>query len=795
MNEREKLTIPTALPEAFVRTPEGGLSEAEAERRMKNGQGNRATHEQGKSVGRILFENVFTFFNMLNLLLGVCLALVGSYRNMLFLGVVLSNTIIGTFQEIRAKNAVRRLELLHTVETCALREGREVRLPPEELVEGDIIILHAGDQIPADAIVLSGVGSADESLLTGESDAVPKHQDEWLLSGSYITEGRLTAQLVNVGDRSYLNQLTQTAKHIKRPKSVLMSDLNRLVHLISMVLLPVGILLMVKQYLILKLPLSVAVPRVVAALVGMIPEGLILLCSVALAVGVVRLGRQQMLVSEMYGIETLARIDTLCLDKTGTLTTGRMTVDGLLPVEAEEAEIGRALSRFVGAFDDDSPTLRAIRAAYPPSAREEAALLPFSSKIKKSAAAFGDGQTLILGAPSFVLDDVTPYSELMSEHARRGLRVIALCEGDGGLRGAECPPVRRVLGFVCLRDEIRDNARETLEYFASQQVNIKVISGDDQETVSRIAALAGVPGAEKCVDLHTLSSEEDIREAAEKYTVFGRVTPSQKQLLVQTLKARGHSVGMTGDGVNDIPALKAADCSIAIGSDASAARHVAQMTLLNGDFSVLPKAVAEGRRVIGNIRRTSTLFLVKTIYSILLSLLTLILPVRYPFQPIQLSLISSLTIGIPGFFLAMQPNKERVRGNFLRTVLTMAAPGGIAVAVSAIMASALELTGIAAQDCSTIAVLIAGTIGLVQLYTVCLPMTRFRLAVLAGMALAFAASVNWLGGVYYMTVRTWSSVCWLWYLLLLALGLALMIFSHRFARKRGIDTADQDALQ
>ena len=782
MNDQEKLTLPTRLPDDYRQTPPEGLDTAEASLRMRDGRGNRTTHEKGKSVARILFDNIFTFFNLLNLFLGLCLVLVGSYRNMLFLGVVITNTVIGTVQELRARNMVRRLELLHAAQCRVIRDGHELRLAPEELVEGDLIILRAGDQIPADAMVLDGVGAADEALLTGESDPVPKQPGEWLLSGSYVTEGRLSAQLVQVGDKAYLNQLTQAAKRIRRPKSALMTDLNHLVHLITMALVPIGALLMVKQYYILKLPVGQAVPNVVAALVGMIPEGLLLLCSTALAVGVVRLGRRQMLVSEMYGIETLARIDTLCLDKTGTLTTGHMSVDSLLPAEADEQELEQALSRFVSAFDDESATLRAIREKYPPHKLEEAVLLPFSSKRKKSAAGFHDGTTLILGAPSFVLTDLSAYEAQLHEQAAKGLRVLALCEGDGPIADTEFPAVRRVLGFVCLQDEIRDNARQTLEYFTSQGVRIRVISGDDPETVARIAARAGVPDAGRCVDLHELSTDEEIRAAAEQYTVFGRVTPQQKQQLVQAMKAAGHSVGMTGDGVNDIPALKAADCSIAIGSEASAARHVAQLTLLSGDFAVLPEAVAEGRRVIGNIRRTSTLFLVKTIYSILLSLFTLALPIRYPFQPIQLTLISSLTIGIPGFFLALQPNKERVGGDFLRSVLTMAAPGGIAVAICAAAASVLERIGLAPADCSTLAVLVAGIVVLTQLYTVCRPLDRLRTFVLAAMILGLCVAVAFAGSLFFLTVRTMPFPCWLWLAGLIALGMAIMTLTYGKAR-------------
>lgn len=783
MSEKAKLSLPDKLPADFQRTPPTGLNAAEADARMKSGRGNRTSHDHGKSVARILGENIFTFFNLLNIFLGLCLVLVGSYRNMLFLGVVVCNTVIGIVQELRARNTVRRLELLHAMQCRVLRDGREIRLTPEDLVEGDIIILHAGDQIPADAIVLNGIGAADEALLTGESDPVPKQVDDWLFSGSYVFEGRMEAQLVYVGDDSYLNQLTRAAKRIKRPKSALMTDLNRLVHIITAVLVPVGALLMMKQYWFLKLPIGQAVPNVVAALVGMIPEGLLLLCSTALAVGVVRLGRRHMLVSEMYGIETLARIDTLCLDKTGTLTTGRMSVAGIVPADGDEETITEALCRFVGAFDDVSPTLKAIRTAYQPKRIEEAALLPFSSKRKKSAVTFEDGTTLILGAPSFVLNDLSPYETLIHEQARQGLRVLALCEGAGPITGAECPEVSRVLGFVCLRDEIRDNARETLAYFAEQGVDIKIISGDDPETVARIAAHAGVPNADNCIDLHELGSEEEVRAAALKYTVFGRVTPQQKRLLVQALKDAGHSVGMTGDGVNDIPALKAADCSIAIGSESGAARHVAQLTLLNGDFSVLPETVAEGRRVIGNIRRTSTLFLVKTIYSVLLSLLTLALPIRYPFQPIHLSLISTLTIGIPGFFLALEPNQERVKGNFLRSVLTMAAPGGIAVAVCAALASSLYYIGLKATDCTTIAVLVAGMIGLVQLYSISRPLNRLRAFVFGGVSLGFATAIAFAGRAFYLTVQTMPLSCWLWLAALLAVGLVIMMFCYRLAFK------------
>ena len=763
-------------------TPSTGLDDRQAARRKKN----IVTETPDKTVWQIIASNLFTPFNGLNVLLALSLALVGSWRNMLFMGVVISNTCIGAFQELRARRTIRRLSLLNAPQAHVLRGGKERVCRPEELVLGDLVILRAGDQVLADAVVVSGNGAADEALLTGESDAIPKAEGDELLSGSYVTEGRIVARLIRVGDDSYAARLTRSAREIKRPKSALMTELNQLIRLVSSILLPLGALLFCREFFIDKQSLTEAVPSAVAAMVGMIPEGLMLLTSVAMAVGVVKLGRRKTLVQELYGIETLARADVLCLDKTGTLTTGRMQLEALIPADADENGLRAALSRFLGAMDEKSTTLEALRAAIPGGQEEPTATLPFSSARKKSAAAFADGVTLILGAPDFVLtkEQLSPWKERIAALTADGCRVLALAQSRQPLReGAEIA-AEALLGLCVLRDELRPHVRETLRYFAQQDVTVKVISGDDPRTVAAIARQAELEG--EATDASALT-DEMLEEACERYTVFGRVTPVQKKLLVEALKKRGHSVAMTGDGVNDIPALKAADCSIAMPGGAEAARQVAQLSLLEGDFSAMPQVVAEGRRVIGNITRASTLFLVKTLYSFALALLVLFLPVKYPFQPIQLTLVSTLTVGLPSFVLALEPNQARVKGGFLQTVLLRAVPGAAAVTLCAVAAMLCHgFFGWTEADCSTLATLSAGVVGVLMLLTVCLPLTRTRAALVTAVAAAFVGAVLLLGEIFCLTRLTYLECLALVALIAAAIGvLAGMTFlmRRRIARR------------
>ena len=779
---KKDLALPCELPESFVFTDSAGLTAEQAEKALQEGAGNSMTDPDRSSLPRILVKHLFTLFNLLNFSLALCLLLVGSYRNMLFIFVVIANILIGAVQEYRARKTISELKLLNTPSVHALRGGAETVLSPDQAVKGDLVILRGGDQVVADAVVVDGSGAAMESLLTGESRAVPKQVNNWLYSGSYIVEGRLTAQLVYVGDESYAGRLTAEARKEARPASRLMTDLNRLIRFDSMVLVPLGILLFLKQFLLNHIPVTSAVPSSVAAMIGMIPEGLILLTSVAMAVGVVKLGRRKALVQELSGIETLARADVLCLDKTGTITTGTMELESIEGVERSREETEQALSRLLGAFDENSATLNALRKKVSPGTEKPRAVLPFSSERKKSAATFYDGTALILGAPEFVLADRYPADlrKHVEELASEGKRVLVLAEARGLVTADAVPPVRAVCGLCVLTDQLRPCVDRTLGYFRDQGVDIRIISGDNPITVSRIARQAGLASWERCVDASTLETEEDLDAACDRYAVFGRVTPEQKKSLVLALQRKGHNVAMTGDGVNDIPALKAADCSIAMAGGADAARNAAQLTLLSSDFSVLPEIVLEGRRVINNITRTASLFLTKTIFSFLLSILMLIVSGSYPFQPIQLTLISSLMIGLPGFVLALEPSGERIRGNFLRTVLLRALPGGIAAALCAAAAMAMSWAGWPGDLCSTLAVLAAGTVCWLVLLRTCLPLNRIRLALLCAVAAGFALAFLFLGGIFSLVPL--SLPAFALYAALAVLGGGLIFLCSRLLR-------------
>ena len=792
-----ELKLPEKWPEDFTYTDEGGLTPEQAEERMRAGCGNVMDCDQGKSLKKILFDNVFTFFNFLNFALAACLLLVGSYRNMLFITIIIVNILIGTIQEYRAQKTIRELQLLNAPDVHVLRGGQEIVLKPEETVRGDLAVFRAGDQIVADAVIISGQGSAMESLLTGESDPVPKQVNSWLYSGSYVVEGKMTAQLVYVANESYLGRLNREAKKTSRPGSRLMEELNRLIRFDTFLLVPLGVLLFLKQLVLNQwfsespLPFvelaKTAVPNSVAAMIGMIPEGLILLTSIAMAVGVVKLGRKKALVQELAGIETLARADVLCLDKTGTITSGDMELTLVEGVDRTDDGARQALSRFLGAFDEQSPTLNALRAAITPGTETPRAVVPFSSARKKSAATFSDGLALILGAPEYVLGNACPepVRSRIEALASEGKRVLVLAGARGIVSADNMPPVTEVIGLVALTDRIRPGAEQTMRYFREQGVEIKVISGDNPRTVSRIARQAGLEGWDRQVDARTLVTPEDIADACERYTVFGRVSPEQKKALVIALKEKGHNVAMTGDGVNDIPALKTADCSIAMAGGADAARHAAQLTLLDSDFSVMPEIVLEGRRVINNITRAASLFLTKTLFSFFLSILTLLLPASYPFQPIHLTLVSSLTVGIPGFFLALEPCHERIRGKFLRTVLTRALPGGVAVTLCAVLAMVLARFGWEQDLCSTVATIVAWFVGFLVLLRTCLPLNRNRSVLLAAMAAAFAGVVLVAGGHFALVPLTGKA--WIALLVLSALGAAIVLGTAALLRKKNPD--------
>jgi cation-transporting ATPase E len=781
---RNDLALPNELPEGFLFTDPSGLTAVQAEEALKAGHANRMTDPDQRPLSRILVRHLFTLFNLLNFSLALCLLLVGSYRNMLFISVIISNILIGAIQEYRAQKTISALKLLNTPSVHVLRDGKEITVPPDQTVRGDLVVFRGGDQVVADAIVIDGTGAAMESLLTGESRAIHKQVNSWLYSGSYVAEGRLTAQLVYVGDESYAGRLTAEARKNTRPASRLMTDLNRLIRFDSMVLVPLGILLFLKQFLLGRVPVAEAVPSSVAAMIGMIPEGLILLTSVAMAVGVIKLGRRNTLVQELSGIETLARADILCLDKTGTITTGTMGLETVEGVEWSREDVEKGISRLLGVFDESSATLNALRDKIVPGTEKPRAALPFSSERKKSAATFYDGTALILGAPEFVLADHYPtdLKSHVEEIAAEGKRVLVLAEAQGLVTADTVPPVRTICGLLVLTDQLRPEVDRTLQYFRDQDVDIRIISGDNPLTVSMIAQRAGLASWNSYVDASTLTTEEEISDACDRYTVFGRVTPEQKKELVLALKRKGHNVAMTGDGVNDIPALKAADCSIAMAGGADAAKNAAQLTLLSSDFSVLPEIVLEGRRVINNITRTASLFLTKTIFSFLLSILMLVLTSAYPFQPIQLTLVSSLMIGFPGFVLALEPSGERIRGSFLRTVLFRALPGGIAAACCATVAMAMTWAGWPRELCSTLATLSAGSVCWLVLLRTCIPFNRIRRMLLAVVAAAFVLAYLLLGSIFFLVPLTAPALMLLGGLLLL--GCALIFLCDRLLKEK-----------
>lgn len=726
-----------------------GLTAEEVSERVKNGQSN-GSDIKTKSVPAIFRDNIFTLFNLINVILAMLVALVGSWRNMLFMGVIVSNIAIGIFQEIRSKRVIDRLSIISAPKAHLIRGRVEEILPVSDIVTDDVMLLASGRQVCADGIVLDGECEVDESLITGESDPVPKKHGDELLSGSFIVSGSCTARATRVGSQSTSGKITSGAKYIKKHSSEMMRSINKIIRVVSVCIVPFGLVLFYKAFYIAKLSVEEGVTSTVAALIGMIPEGLVLLTSIALAVSAIRLGRRQTLCQDLYCVETLARVDVLCLDKTGTLTEGCMEVREVRVLD-NNFNVDSALNAFSAAFPEPNSTLKAVCERWSDGSVSALKTIPFSSTRKWSAAQFDGLGTIALGAPSFVLgNNYAQFADICGEYAEKGFRVLVLAQsplplGDNGL-----PSDISAKALVVLSDKIRPSAPDTLDYFKRQGVALKVISGDDPVTVSNVAKRAGLDDAENYVDMGKIA-DENIPDIAEKHTVFGRVTPNQKLLLVKALKAAGHKVAMTGDGVNDVLALKEADCSVAMQSGSDAARSVSQLVLLSSDFSSMPLVVEEGRRCINNIQRSAALFLVKTVFSFLLAAAFLVLPYGYPFKPIQMTLISALTIGAPSFLLALEPNKRLVRGSFLVNVMKKAAPGGISVAVViGLLTAAESVFGFAPEEVSAMAVYLTGFACFLVLGNVCRPFKKWRAAMLAVLIAAFAGAVWLFPDVFYI---------------------------------------------
>ena len=715
-----------------------GLTNEQVQERIAEGKVNVNENPNTRTYKQIILENTLTFFNFLNLVLLVLVLFVRSYKNSMFMGIILINTVIGIVQEIRAKKTIDKLAILTESKTVVLREGKKWSISTEKLVIDDLIFLKTGDQVPADVKVLEGAVEVNESLLTGESDNLTKNQGDELFSGSFVTSGEACCQVIHVGKDNYAAQITSEAKEFKRHNSELRNSLNAILKVISIIIVPLGAMLFYKQYFIVGDTLKDSVVNMVAAVLGMIPEGLYLLASVALAVSSIRLAQQKVLLHDMKCIETLARVDVLCVDKTGTITENTMKVQELIPTEQYDTEkmgsLRLMVGDFVSAMTNDNITMAAMKEYFTHSSGAKAiSKTGFSSATKYSSATFED-KTYVLGAPEFVLlDDYEQHKEKITELASTGARVLVFGTYAAEIDGKALTEPVTPLGYILLANPIREAAKETFQYFAEQGVEVKVISGDNPVTVSKVAKTAGIENAENYVDASSLEKEEDIKKAILEKTVFGRVTPNQKRQFVQALKEAGKTVAMTGDGVNDVLALKDADCSIAMASGSDAAAQASQIVLLESDFSCMPQVVLEGRRVVNNIQRSASLFLVKNIFSFLLSLFSVVFMFTYPLEPSQVSLISMFTIGIPAFFLALEPNKNIIKGHFLTNVFLKALPAALtdALAVGALVVFG-KTFGVGEQDISTAATMLLAIVGFMILYKISAPMNKLRAGILGG---------------------------------------------------------------
>lgn len=713
-----------------------GLNENEVAARVNAGLVNKADISTDKSVKEIIRSNTLTYFNLIFFIIAVLLCVVGSFRNLTFLPVVIGNSLIGIFQEIRAKKTLEKMSILNAPHAVAIRSGRQVKISTDELVKDDVVVFSAGDQICADAVVISGNIKVNEALLTGESDEIEKVGGSSLMSGSFVVSGQCCARLVNVGEEAYIYKLTKEAKEMgSGEQSEMVKSINQIVKWMGIAIIPIGLILFYQSYWINHETFKTGIVSTVAAITGMIPEGLYMLTTIALALGTIRLAQQKVLLHDMKSIEALARVDVLCVDKTGTITEPNMTVDnvyclnnGLITPE----ELKGLFVDYATAAVDNNATMLAIKdyaAALNTNGmynkRTAVSVQPFSSTDKFSTVTFRDG-TFILGAPEFVMkDNFESVASEITPFAEKGYRVLLLAKkAESG--------VTEPLGFVVLSNPIRKGAVKTFQYFNEQNVAIKVISGDSPKTVSEVAKQAGIANSDKYIDASLLDTDEKIKQAAVQYTVFGRVTPKQKQKLVQALQEAGHTVAMTGDGVNDILAMKDADCSVAMASGSEAASQAAQVVLMDSDFSKMPDVVFEGRRVVNNIQRSSSLFLVKNIFSLLLSVFSAVFLITYPLEPSQISLIGMFTIGIPGFLLALEPNKNRIQGHFLKNVLLKALPAGLAdvLAVGALVVCG-NVFSLPKEDIATASTMLLCVIGFMILINISKPFTPIKYGILA----------------------------------------------------------------
>lgn len=729
-----------------------GLTSKEVNYQIEHNNINIDTTIPTKSVSTIILSNIFTLFNILNLCLGFIVFLTGSYKNLLFLGTVLTNTIISIVQELRAKKEVDTLSLMCTPKVNVIRDSKEIEIGVNDIVLDDIIKYKIGNQIVVDSIVLDGTIEVNESFITGESDSITKRKGDTLLSGSFVVSGNCYARVEHIKEDNYSSKISKEAKYVKKVNSVLLDSLNTIIKILSWVIIPLGLLLFMNQYYSLNNPLSTAVINTVAALIAMIPEGLVLLTSTVLAVSVIRLSKKKVLVKQLYCIETLARVDTICFDKTGTLTKGDMEVKKVITLN-DKYDIKEIMNNICGNLEDDNATMKALKAYFKPKNFEKAdEIIPFSSDKKYSGIKLHKNE-FIVGAPEFVTDkkiDLDKYDNY------RVLMLVNKRHKD------------TIIGLILLEDKIREEASKTIKYFIREGVDIKIISGDNPKTIRNIVKRLGL-NFNNYVDASTLSDEE-LKDSVDKTTIFGRVTPFQKKIIIRELKKLGKTVSMVGDGVNDVLALKESDCSIALACGSEAAYNVSDLVLLNSDFTSIPSIVEEGRRTINNIEKSASLFIVKTGYAIMLALIFMLIPYNYPFIPVQLTLTNALTIGIPSFILALEPNKKKVTGNFLTNVFRKAIPTSFIIVLSIMIITFLPLDFI---EKSTLSLITVGLVGFIHIYRVCYPPKRYHLIMISVLLTIFIMGVLLFKKLFSLSVINFHMII----TIIIIIGLAITIFN------------------
>lgn len=720
-----------------------GLNSEQVQERINNNLINYNDAPPTKSIKEIIKSNFFTYFNFLNLILGLAIIGAGIYggkffdslKNCMFMGVIIFNSIISIIQEIISKKTIDRLSVLAASRVTTIRNGKEISLGIDDLVLDDVVKLSLGNQVVTDSLVLKGDVEVNESFLTGEVDPILKREGDTILSGSFIVSGSCYAKVEHIGKDNYISKISSEAKYDKKVNSVIMNSFEKILKVLSVVIVPVGIMLLINQLKVTNYDITSSIFSTVAALIGMIPEGLLLLTSSVMAVSVIRLARYNVLVQQLYCIETLARVDVICLDKTGTITEGKMELKDIICSEGiNKGRIDEVLANYCYALDNSNATLDAIRDKYPNkgiwrvSSKKE-----FSSSRKYSSVSFDERGTFYLGAPEFVLrDKFVNYKKIVDSYGDYRVLVLAFNKKDD----ISDVDSLKVIAFILIQDKIRDEAPDTLKFFKKQGVKVKIISGDNHVTVCSIAKRAGLKDP-KGMDA-TLLNDDNIYENLEKYDVFGRVTPDQKKKIIMTLQKNGHIVAMTGDGVNDVLALKQSDCSIAMASGSDAAKNVSQLVLLDSNFASMPKVVAEGRRTINNIERSASLLLIKTIFTAILVIVCIFMNSEYFYMPIHLSLITACTISIPSFILALEPNHERVKGNFMLKVVSKSFPAALTVVFNVVMIVLYKnYFDISENITSTLIVLMTGTTGFIFLYRICRPFNVLRSALMITLIFVF----------------------------------------------------------